>query len=87
MWFAALNYGYHRSPRTVWFENLMMKILQGEPEVLALLESNPFPDKPPKYLRAKLYHYEFAEPRVRWQEDQWWQREELGLYFPEVSLR
>lgn len=33
--------------------------------VLELLDDNPFPDKPPKYLRAVLYRYQFANKRSK----------------------
>ena len=29
--------------------------------VMALLGKNPFPDAPPKYIRATLYHYHFTD--------------------------
>ncbi|MEM7014766.1 MAG: lipase maturation factor family protein, partial [Verrucomicrobiota bacterium] len=52
MWFAALTYQY-RGGRTQWFENLMARLLDGEPAVLQLMEENPFPERPPTYLRAR----------------------------------
>ena len=51
LWFAALGYQYQRSSRTVWFENLMVRLLQDSPEVIRLFKSNPFPDQPPKFGR------------------------------------
>ena len=43
MWFAALgNYQQNR-----WFESFMIRLLQGSPEVTALLENNPFVTAPP----------------------------------------
>ena len=39
--------------------------------VLELMGSNPFPDKPPKYIRASLYHYHFTSrdrTQERWAE-------------------
>ena len=35
----------------------MMRLLEGSPTVLNLLEHNPFPDEPPVYVRARLYDY------------------------------
>lgn len=82
MWFAALgNFSQSR-----WFGSLMQRLLEGSPSVLALLDSNPFPDHPPKYVRAKLYDYRFAEPSTHAATGQWWVRRDDGLYFPEVSL-
>ena len=79
MWFAAL--GSYQENR--WFSNFMMRLLQGEPSVLRLLESNPFPTAPPKYIRARIFLYHFTH----FGERAWWSREEEGVYFPPVSLK
>ncbi len=79
MWFAALG-TYQQNP---WFTNFMIRLLQGEPSVLKLMEYNPFPKSPPKYIRARLYLYHFT----RWGEKAWWTREDRGLYFPAVRAR
>ena len=82
MWFAAL--GDRRD--NPWFESLMRRLLEGSPPVLALLEADPFPDRPPKYVRAQLYDYRFADSSTRAATGQWWVRQLAGLYFPQVSL-
>ena len=79
MWFAAL--GTYQSNR--WFVNFMVRLLQGEPAVLRLLQYNPFPAAAPKYIRARLFQYHFT----RWGSHDWWTREERGTYFPAVSLK
>src|SRR5262249_34314875 len=53
MWFAALG-DYRENP---WFVALVLRLLQGSAPVLALLDSNPFPEGPPKFIRARLYDY------------------------------
>jgi hypothetical protein len=78
MWFAALGGAQNNR----WFSRLMVRLLEGRPDVLALIASNPFPDHPPKAVRATLYEYRFTKPG----ESGWWTRERLGPYFPEVSL-
>jgi lipase maturation factor 1 len=83
MWFAAL--GNYRQNR--WFVNLMIRLLQGEPSVLRLLESNPFPGAPPKYIRARAYLYHFTDFAERRRDGAWWRREDHGMYFPAVSLK
>jgi predicted DCC family thiol-disulfide oxidoreductase YuxK len=83
MWFAALG-DYRRSP---WFSQLMLRLLQGSPQVLALLEQNPFPQTPPKYLRAVLYDYQFTTWSERRKQGEWWRRRLMGVYFPPVSLK
>jgi lipase maturation factor 1 len=82
MWFAALD----ATEVDPWFQNLMLRLLEGSPSVLALLDSNPFPDRPPQYLRAKLYDYRFADRRTHAETGQWWVRRLERSYFPQVSL-
>jgi predicted DCC family thiol-disulfide oxidoreductase YuxK len=82
MWFAALD----NTTVEPWFQILLLRLLQGSAPVLALLEANPFPDRPPQFVRAKLYDYRFADPDVRAATGQWWVRRLDGVYFPEVSL-
>ncbi len=82
MWFAAL--GSYRE--NVWFLNFLARLLQGRPEVLALLDRNPFPEKPPRYVRARLYEYRFTDWAARRSTGEWWTRTPDGLYLPPVSL-
>ncbi len=82
MWFAALG-GQRQEP---WFENFMVRLLQNEPAVTRLLARNPFPDKPPKYVRAILYKYQFTTSEERRATGAWWKRREIGEFFPEAAL-
>ncbi|MGI8992282.1 MAG: lipase maturation factor family protein [Bryobacteraceae bacterium] len=83
MWFAALG-NYRRNP---WFANFMGALLKGSPPVLALMEHNPFPNAPPRYIRALMYEYRFTDFATRRATGAWWKRELKGTYFPTVSLR
>ncbi len=82
MWFAALG-DVRQNP---WFVNFCVRLLQGSPDVLALLEKNPFPDRPPKYIRARVYNYQFTSPAERKRTGAWWKRELKGEYLPSISL-
>ena len=84
MWFAALRGNFRN---TSWFIDFMGSLLHGKPEVLRLLAENPFPDTPPRYLRALLYDYQFTDIQTKRTEGTWWQREYLGIYCPVISLR
>jgi len=79
MWFAAL--GTYQENR--WFSNFMIRLLEGEPRVLRLLQYNPFPNAPPNFVRARVFLYHFTH----FGERAWWRREEEGLYFPPASLK
>jgi hypothetical protein len=82
MWFAALG-NYRENP---WFVNFCVRLLQGSPQVLALLKKNPFPDAPPKYIRAEIYDYHFTGRASRRETGEWWSRTPEGIYLPPVSL-
>jgi lipase maturation factor 1 len=82
MWFAALA-DYRGTP---WFTNFMVRLLQGSPDVLSLLAKNPFPNAPPKYVRAELFDYSFTNFAERRATGDWWARRPQGLYFPQISL-
>jgi predicted DCC family thiol-disulfide oxidoreductase YuxK len=83
MWFAALG-DYQQNP---WFVGFCDRLLQGSPEVLALLAKNPFPGHPPKFVRAKFYNYHFTDAVERRVTGAWWRRELMGEYLPPVSVR
>ncbi len=82
MWFAAMS-GYQDYP---WFINFVAKLLEGDKPVLSLLRSNPFRDKPPRYVRAMLYEYHFTTPAEHKKSGVWWKRTLAGPYFPAISL-
>jgi hypothetical protein len=83
MWFAALG-SYENNP---WFPGLMLRLLEGSPDVLGLLETNPFPVHPPHLVRAELFEYSFAERSTHAATGAWWKRRPLGIYLPPVGIR
>ncbi|HWP84685.1 MAG TPA: lipase maturation factor family protein, partial [Terriglobia bacterium] len=83
MWFAALR-DFRSEP---WIVGLAQRLLEGSPDVLSLLETNPFPDHPPRYIRARLYDYRFTTIAERRETGHWWKRRLLGEYLPTIGLR
>lgn len=84
LWFAALEHRYHpRSRNANWFSAMMKGLLDGSPEALDFFEYQPFRDRPPEFVRAKLYFYEFTTLKEKKETGQWWKRKPKGLYFPE----
>jgi len=82
MWFAALGH-YRQNP---WFISFCLKLMQGSKDVEGLLKNVPF-KKPPKYLRALLYDYQFTNFKEKKKQGNWWKRELKGYYHPPMSLR
>jgi hypothetical protein len=80
LWFAALSPGYARG----WFEPFIARLLANDPATLRLLRHNPFPDRPPTYVRARLYEYRFTTRDERRATGAWWHRELAGSYLRPV---
>ena len=77
IWFAAMA-----SPAEYpWTLHLVWKLLHNDRGTLSLLANNPFPDAPPRYIRARLYRYQLAPIG----EKTWWKREPIGKWLPALS--
>jgi len=82
MWFAALT----DAPPS-WFDAFLVRLLENEPSVTALLGKNPFPGEPPHYIRATSYRYEFTTAEERRATGAWWKRTGERPYSPVRWLR
>ena len=70
---------WHQGGAQSWTYHFVWKLLHNDPGTLSLLANNPFPDAPPRYIRAVLYRYEFAPPGNA--EGAWWQRERVQRFW------
>lgn len=78
LWFASFGN---------WRDNSIVpsteeRLLAGERDVLALFAGNPFPQAPPKQVRAVLWQYWFTSLAEKRQTGMWWKRQLLGPYAP-----
>jgi len=81
MWFASMS----TPDEYPWTLTLVAKLLHNDPGTLSLFAGNPFPDKPPRYVRAVLYRYRFAPPGDP--QHRWWTRERIGEpWLPAMSV-
>ena len=62
------------------------RLLVGDTDVLALFRSNPFAQAPPRYVRAVIWQYWFTTEEEKRRSGDWWRREYLGLYAPELTM-
>jgi uncharacterized membrane protein YphA (DoxX/SURF4 family) len=69
-----------------FFDRFITKLEQGSTEVSALLEHNPFSERPPEFIRVQVFQYKFTNFEERRQTGNWWKYEYLGL-FPYVKPR
>lgn len=82
MWFAAISPGYAQP----WLRPLLQRLLENDRPTLRLLRHNPFPDAPPRFVRAQLYQYRFTTPAELRRDRAWWHRALIGGYVPPMSL-
>jgi len=80
MWFAAMS----TPDQYPWTYNLIWKLLHNDPDAVSLFAANPFPVKPPLYIRAVIYRYAFAKPGNP--QGLYWTHTELGDWIPAVSI-
>lgn len=71
--------------RNPWVVDLMERLLAGSPEVLALLEDNPFPRTPPMFVRAMRYEYRFSSLHAQRLFGHWWTRDLVDVYHPAIT--
>jgi hypothetical protein len=81
LWFASLG---------DWRQNNLVplteeQLLENDPDVLALFRGNPFGQAPPRYVRAVLWQYWFTTMEERRRTGNWWKRNLMGLYAPELT--
>ena len=83
MWFAAMG----PSGDQEWFSPLIAKLLQGDKATIGLLANDPFPNDPPRWIRARLYRYTFTTREQHAQTGRWWNRTLVSDYLSPVQLR
>jgi hypothetical protein len=79
MWFASMS----TPDEYPWTLHLIWKLLHNDSNAVSLFAGNPFPNKPPRYIRAVLYRYRFAEPGNP--QGLWWNRERVSLWLLPMS--
>jgi len=82
MWFAAISPQYAYS----WFRPFILRLLRNDRPTLRLLRRNPFPDAPPRYVRAQLYRYRFTTAAELRRDRAWWHRTLEGSYLRPTAL-
>jgi hypothetical protein len=82
MWFAALSPSYAQP----WIGQFCRGLLTNDRNIVNLLRDNPFPDEPPKSVRALLYSYRFSTAHELVHDRVWWRREPIGEYLAPVGV-
>lgn len=58
--------------------NFVNGLKRNQPEIVALLSNNPFPNRPPRFIRLQLFDYHFSKMKERRKSGRWWNRRLLG---------
>jgi hypothetical protein len=86
-WIASTIGNLEYSP---WIYSFLLKVLEQDPGVLGLLETNPFDNEsdPPKYIRIDKYRYWFQKDQSSDGSDgkAYWSREFAGRIFPRQGI-
>jgi hypothetical protein len=70
----------------IWFLRFIEKLLEGDRATLALLKYNPFPDGPPRFVRARYFLYRFTNREERRERGETWKRTYVDDYLPPTRL-
>ncbi|HXY15305.1 MAG TPA: lipase maturation factor family protein [Terriglobales bacterium] len=81
LWFASL--GSWREYSIV--PNTEVRLLENDKDVLSLFAGDPFPNAPPRQVRAVLWQYWFTSLEQKRATGDWWRREFLGVYAPTLE--
>jgi hypothetical protein len=81
LWFASL--GDWRQDQIVPLTE--QRLLENDKDVLALFKDNPFAQAPPHFVRAVLWQYWFTTRDDKRTTGNWWRRQYLGLYAPQIK--
>lgn len=87
MWFEALQFerayqltgAVDRRFMSPWFQSLIMRLLQREPQVVRLLAREPFTSRAPQSIRVVLYEYRFTDFSERAASGDWWHRQRVWV--------
>lgn len=83
LWFAALE----APAQNGWVRGMCEQLLRGNSAVLGLFAKNPFPDRPPRFVRVVRYDYAFTTAEEHERTKAWWKRTPIDLYVEPVSLK
>jgi hypothetical protein len=82
MWFIPISPAYAGE----WFVRFLYRLLEADRPTLRLLRRDPFGGRPPRYVRARMFHYRFSSFRELRESGAWWVRRPVGDLVPAMGL-
>lgn len=82
LWFAAMD----RVSESPWVFGIVKLLLTGDPQIKPFFRDYPFPDHPPKYIRAFVYDYHFSDWSQLFTSGQWWTRDNKRTYLSPLMI-
>jgi len=91
MWFlpfavSVSEHGVYVRGYELWFMRFIRNLLENDRATLTLLRANPFPEAPPRFIRAQFYQYRYTTWQEKRESGAWWERKLVGTYLPPMSL-
>lgn len=83
-WFLTFD-GTGDFQRHQYLMSLLMSIFKQEPQVMKLLDKNPFPQSP-KYLRLLIHRYKMTSLKERWDTGAYWKINETRSWSPIIGV-
>lgn len=81
LWFVPLSASY----ADPWFVPFLRGLLENDPDICSLLGRNPFPDEPPRAVRARRYRYRYTTRAERRETGDFWTRTLVGDFVRPVT--
>lgn len=82
IWFAAMS-SIHSNP---WLLKFAIKLLKNEKSHLKLLDSNPFNNEAPHFIRMRLFHYKYTTHQQYRKSGKCWKKSFQRMYLSPQSL-
>src|ERR1700685_1334143 len=89
-WFArfeaTLQIATYTNPRSRLMPKVAAKLIERNPDVMALFKEDPFPDKPPTMIRMPVYLMKYTDPATHRKTGLYWTKTRVGEFLPMVYV-
>jgi len=87
LWFCQFDRNRSEfQPPEYWFEKLLLGLLKGSRQINSIIANNSF-STPPKFIRTRLYQYQFETPQDKQQSGRWWKSTFVKEFCPVATLQ
>ena len=77
--------GQYQNVENRWVGMTLKRMLDAQPEVLELFSNVPFGEEKLRAARVSVYRYRLLSSEQRRESGNWWSREWVGQYSPQIT--